>query len=301
MPTSQKKSRYDAEAAQYYKDVHDFLKQVHNGRRVANADPHDPKYSQEADDARQATRMGLKDQIRFGPSTPVWKQAPPVAATPAPQPGFMDSVRGYAEQAPRYLSQGLNYLKSFVPPPQRDPNESYRGHDPKVGTDPRPDPIMGALADPRNSWMGLGPVAGMAKFSKMGEGMGAWDDFMRKLRQSGPPDTGGFHVPTAKLRGDDPFMAMDRNLDEPDIRSDYLFGRNIENKLAEQLSSPNILQAKAANERYSGLHPNEQQSVDLTRSGQAALANERGRGLIPEMGGAEPPANILDMKWKRSK
>lgn len=59
---------YDQEYGNYMNEVLSYNKKVDNGRRVASANPSDPRYSQAADDARQAKAAGLGRYLPFATS-----------------------------------------------------------------------------------------------------------------------------------------------------------------------------------------------------------------------------------------
>jgi hypothetical protein len=61
-------SHFDAEYDEYMADIRKFNSQVESGRRVASEDPRNPKFSQEADDERQAKARGLGNRIDLGPT-----------------------------------------------------------------------------------------------------------------------------------------------------------------------------------------------------------------------------------------
>lgn len=62
--------RDDKVAESLARERQTYLKKVQHGRRVAKADPADPKFSQAAEEEREAIMMGLQSQIRYGPPKP---------------------------------------------------------------------------------------------------------------------------------------------------------------------------------------------------------------------------------------
>lgn len=63
-------TREDQVAEDLARERQTYLQKVKNGRRVARVDPTDPKFSQDADEEREARQRGLGSQIRYGPPKP---------------------------------------------------------------------------------------------------------------------------------------------------------------------------------------------------------------------------------------
>lgn len=82
---------HDRTYENYMRDVEDYLRKVRNGRRVAKADSQAPRFSQQADDARVAQRMGIAEHV---------PQVPPMYSAPRGQ----DPV-------------GYGFTNSYQPPP----------------------------------------------------------------------------------------------------------------------------------------------------------------------------------------
>ena len=125
------------------------------------------------------------------------------------------------------------------------------------------------LADPRNAWMGLGPL-GMLRFSRLAH-----------LR-----DRGGFSMtPMEMLRSDTNIAPVG---DSKAHMLDYLFGRRVDNTLAKQYleGHPEVQRS------YLSMTPEEQSVIDRTGKGILELQKERNlTQFAPEMGGSEvPPA-----------
>jgi hypothetical protein len=115
--------KYDKEYQDYQREVQTYLQQVRNGRRVPAADPQDPRFSQQADDERQAKRAGLGSFIQHGPPSPVWQeqQQMPQQQPAAPPPGSMfNNIIDWADQKRGAISRFLfgKGDAAPIPPPQ---------------------------------------------------------------------------------------------------------------------------------------------------------------------------------------
>lgn len=130
------------------------------------------------------------------------------------------------------------------------------------------------LDDPRNAWIGLGPLAAMARF--------------RRVPHFGT-DAGGFNVPTSRMLRQDTGMARTPELFEQDKRADYFFGRRLENAMAEALQDETHEFHREAMDRYKQLLPEDRSRVEQVLRGQAALEGEKTRTKASTAGGAAPP------------
>jgi hypothetical protein len=160
-------------------------------------------------------------------------------------PGFMQPVHpgmGYSQQ-PNPFWKALEGVVNGLRGAQFGQAQPWgMNHEPTLTASQAVQPaLQGAgqvLSDPRNSWMGVGPLAGMAL---MGKGIrGA----MPHVVPGGGPSMGGFNVPTATMR-----QAMDMprlNLrqgevpggNEQRVRAEYLAGIDKAHALAEILQNP---------------------------------------------------------------
>jgi hypothetical protein len=126
------------------------------------------------------------------------------------------------------------------------------------------------MSDPRNAWIGMGPLAGMALAGKG----------IRGAVQKGIPSMGGFHVPTADMR-----RAMDMprpNLRQGEVPSgleqqvrkaylDTVGGSNMISNILTDLFHPQNQQLTA---RYRAANPVEKELLDNTMKGQLHLQQE---------------------------
>ena len=101
---------------------------------------------------------------------------------------------GYGEQVPlwkRAVDSVANGLRSQAPRAPWGLN-----HEPTITASQAIRPAMGkvgqVMSDPRNAWIGMGPMAGMALARKG----------MQRMVPHGP-NSGGFNVPTSKMLYDD--------------------------------------------------------------------------------------------------
>lgn len=121
----------------------------------------------------------------------------------------------------------------------------------------------------------IGP-SGMGLSSKIRPG---W------FKSTPQPDEGGFFVPLKKMLADDPHMVNK-------TQADYLFGRNLENRMANtMLKGPHGENADAYAEsqlRYKGLHPHDQENVNRVMTGRQALDEEMVRQSLGNTGGSDP-------------
>jgi len=120
-------SHYDRQYQDYQREVQTYLQQVRNGRRVPAVDPQDPRFSQQADDERQAKRAGLGNFIQHGPPTPVMQ--PPLLSQqqmpqqqPAPsQMGTWNNIVEWADQKRGAISRFLFGKGGAAPTPEPQP------------------------------------------------------------------------------------------------------------------------------------------------------------------------------------
>jgi len=140
---------------------------------------------------------------------------------------------------------------------------------------------------------------------------GGWKSFLRDERGSFSPgwskptpplESGGFHVPTSKMMLDDPRMTRNVpgnvHLTEAERRGDYMFGRRIENKMADTLAQgpygENLTAYKDAKETYKILPKDDQGNVDRVLKGRKALDETLVNDAVGNKpgGGSEPPASM---------
>lgn len=85
---------YRRDVDQYHNEIASYLAKVKNGRSVVRPNPLDPRFSQEADDARIAKKMGLGHLVQTGPpklsasidAPPPSTSTPPTPSSPAASP-----------------------------------------------------------------------------------------------------------------------------------------------------------------------------------------------------------------------
>lgn len=96
---STRRSRYDVVAEDLQRERQAYLHKVSNGRRVARADPSDPRFSQHADDERQARMAGLGEHLPFRAGQPRT-----MAQAPAREESLFDALLSAPiEQAQRQM------------------------------------------------------------------------------------------------------------------------------------------------------------------------------------------------------
>jgi hypothetical protein len=141
-PKTKSDKQYDA----YMREVESYLNKVKSGRRVPSVDPTAPRFSQQADDERQARRAGLGKYLQYGPPSPAWKNvAPPAPLSP----------------------QELRIVQQQDQPAQTAPSSVWGFHEPTItageGVEAGMKGAGAVLSDPRNAWMGLGPLSAMSR------------------------------------------------------------------------------------------------------------------------------------------
>jgi len=143
------------------------------------------------------------------------------------------------------------------------------------------------MADPRNAWMGFGPLA-MSKWARAGKGLGGWNNFLIKELQRAP-DMGGFNVPTSKMLRDDMMMLRGTDLPEAVKRDDYIFGRRLENKTAAAIQNPFSAYHDEALQTLQNSSPIGYAHLKDIMKGQAELQGEMAKRRNPLLGGSIPP------------
>lgn len=176
---------------------------------------------------------------------------------------------GMGEKYPN--APGFNFVRQRQPAPQRP---IWGFHEPTVTAGEAMGPIaQGAgqvLSDPRNSWMGLGPIAGMAA---MGRNLG--------FRGMNLAQSGGFNSSTSTMRRAMPDLL---GTPEPDLRSQYMERMGFANQFAKALD--------AGDESAHQLLKENPELADLARgvmSGQARLQGQVADMMDPLTGGGVPP------------
>mgnify|MGYP001607841891 CR=1 FL=1 len=142
---------------------------------------------------------------------------------------------GYQDQ-PHPFKQALDHVVNTIMAAQGSGNKQPWGfHEPTVtagqAVGPAAQATSDALADPRNAWMGLGPLGAlgtMARFRRV-------PDLGREM--------GGFNVPANQMRKDMGIPRPNRRLnevpggDESEVRSEYLNGMQGMNALADLMKN----------------------------------------------------------------
>lgn len=158
-------------------------------------------------------------------------------------------------------------------------------HEPTVTAGQAVGPAMAGmgnvLSDPRNAWMGLGPVAGMARF--------------RRVPDLGI-DAGGFHLPTARMRQylniprpNHPKMEVPST--EQAVRDDYMGSTLGINKFASAMQNEADPLHSLAIASYLKLGQADRSQIDNTMKGLAALQGEIATSMhrMGGVGGSVPP------------
>lgn len=200
----------------------------------------------------------------------------PANTNPA-RPGFADSPNHFWKA----LEGVVNGLRGFQGA-KANPNLF---HEPTMTAASSVGPAMqgglDVMADPRNAWMGMGPVAGMAL---MGKGIRGAGNTMREL--------GGFNVPTSTMR-----QAMDMprpntrvgaSGNEPQVRETFHQGLEQGHKLADVLMNVNHPLYGQATEFYQGLPMNSKEDINKIMGGMEQLSAARRPNAI-DGGGVVPP------------
>ena len=193
-----------------------------------------------------------------------------------PFPGTQPSI-GYGEQPHPFWKAFEGVVQGLRN--QQSSNAPWGMHEPTVMAGEAMGPAAGrigeVMSDPRNAWMGLGPMSVLGKYGK----------FFRKPT----PDMGGFNVPTSQLSKQDPHMAQLNDLWESEKRQDFAFGRKLENTMADTLlQGKQHPQYAETLDRYRGLNSVDQENVNRVLEGRRALADEVANAMNPHLGGGVP-------------
>ena len=131
------------------------------------------------------------------------------------------------------------------------------------------------LADPRNAWMGLGPLAGVMRF--------------RRVPDLGK-DLGGFDIPYKQLFKQDPGAVN---------KESYVWGRDVENNIAKNMmkdpNGPSFDLHTAATEHYRNMLPEEQARITQSMRGQLDLRQE----MLRQMNGVGAGDVPTDLQLRR--
>jgi hypothetical protein len=223
------------------------------------------------------------------------------------QPALQDSLGnlgfGYADQPHPFwkalegVVNGLRGMQTSKAP--------WGMHEPTVtagaGVEQGLNTASDVMADPRNAWMGLGPVAGMARF--------------RRIPDLGR-DLGGFHMPTSQIRKERgtprPNLRMGEvpGGTEKEVRDDYVWGVQGIDSLASAIQDETHPLHDKAVDVYKTITEEGRQQLEKVMKGQAALEGEKLKTRNSTSGGAVPPywfmpkdknqiANELDMKRRQ--
>jgi hypothetical protein len=182
-------------------------------------------------------------------------------------------------------------LRSFI--------EANIGRRPSFGfeAEPRPahqsalDRIIDVLGDPRNAWMGLGPMSGMAIGKKLWGGFG--NQPSRWLRPH--MEEGGFNVPTSMMRRqvpalntpgyDSAYKAMPSYqppTGEEGVRHDFLGSvRNLNDLVHSMYDPSNSLKQSIARSIFKVADPELRDVLERTNTGRSALRGELERQSKP--------------------
>ncbi len=148
-----------------------------------------------------------------------------------------------------------------------------------------------AMADPRNAWMGLGGIAGMARFRRVpdfGQDAGGYQASINSIRQAlGVPKPNRYlnEVPGGAEQG---------------LRHDYVGGIRGLNEMSDVVNKgpmgDNAFGYHAAQDMYSRLAPSDQEAFQRVMQGRQALEQEMLRNSMPTAQGGGIPA---DAKLRR--
>lgn len=191
-------------------------------------------------------------------------------SNPAPQSGM-----GFAEQPNSFWKALEGVVNGMRAMPMSNRQPWGMNHEPTLAASQSVGPAMqggmDVMSDPRNAWMGMGPVVGM---SLMGKGA---SKFMQpNSLRTGLSDAGGFRVPTRTMR---------QNMGEPrpnlrqgevpegsvGIRSRFMDDVSGQNQLATALSDPRHPHFGNAKEIFDDLSASGQRSIMNTIAGQQEL------------------------------
>lgn len=200
--------------------------------------------------------------------------------TAPPQPGL-----GFANQ-PHPFWKALENVVNGLRMSSNQP-APWGMHEPTLTASQAVGPAMsGALdtmADPRNAWMGLGPIAGMARF---GQGI--------RGGMRGMQDLGGFNVPTGDMRQAlgiaRPNLRAGELPNEQELRSNFLGGIKGMNEVAEALRNPQHPRYEQAKEIYSqSLLPEGVRRMNQIDQGLENLEVEKRLRFNNSSGGSQAP------------
>lgn len=151
------------------------------------------------------------------------------------------------------------------------------GQSPAYGFTPQPEPeyigmlktVLQALGDERNSWIGMGPMAGMIK------GVGKLRNYFADKEAA---RMGGFNVPTGGMRRQDPYLP--KGAGEADTRGAYIAGMEENNNIASRMRSQNPMMQLEGENSYREALTHQQQMIDKIMGGQEAAdaANRQAMG-----------------------
>lgn len=190
--------RYASEAEQLHEEQAAYLKKVANGRRVAKEDPSDPRFSQDAEDERQAKALGLAQHLPFRhPNLDQQFTDERVKADSAelqrrlfgrtfheelvqmeaskaakPEPDDASFVQPANLRSDAEIDALLQPSSSATPVmPEKPP---FGFHEPGLvvgeAVGAAGEGAVKILEDPRNAWLGLGPL-GMTKMASGAKGL----------------------------------------------------------------------------------------------------------------------------------
>lgn len=200
-------------------------------------------------------------------------------ANPNPaRPGFADSPNSFWKA----LEGVVNGLRGF----QGAKANPSLFHEPTMTAASSVGPAMqgglDVMADPRNAWMGMGPVTGMAL---MGRGI--------RGATKGMQDLGGFNVPVGEMRRamdmPRPNTRIGASGDELDVRKAYMGTVDGSNMLAGRLMDLNHPQYQQLAERYQMATPDEKELLNKTMAGLESLRQEKVDKYSSIPGGWVPP------------
>lgn len=161
------------------------------------------------------------------------------------------------------------------------------GQSPAYGFQSKPEPeyigfinrLLDVLSDPRNQWMGTGLMGGTIK------GVGGLRNFLADKEAA---RMGGFSVPTAIMRRQDPYLP--KGAGEIDTRGAYIAGMDENNRIASRMRSTNPLENVVGNDSYREALTAQQVAVDKTIAGQSALEAANRRAMTQTEG---PPPEMI--------
>ena len=227
-----KVDRYKQEYKQYMAEVEGYLKKVRNGRRVGKADLSNPRFSHEVELGRMGLPAGAQTAFA-APGTIAARhekleQAPEVSSTTSPVWGFHEPTLKASEGLGAFLGKVGEYVE-----------------------------------DPRNAWIGMGPM------SILGRGM-------RLFKGKPKPDLGGFRQPLDEMQKITP---------SKESYLDQVIGMN---KYAESFNMNNPLHI-AEMRQLEGVNPQLASDIGRTFLGRTDLERLKGQAFDPAMEGDPSP------------